>query len=310
MAEALHSLLERQLRHARDRDGQLGVAALLKLIDTAYREQDRAIRLADRAMNLASAELAEVNGQLRIEAENHLAARNAAEAANTAKSAFLANMSHELRTPLTAIIGYSEMIAEESSDDQARKDAQSIHAAARHLLSLINEVLDLAKVESGKMTVHTERTDIDVLLDGLMDTARPLAASNANRLTLDRPAPIGIVETDEIKLRQCLLNLLSNACKFTKDGAITLSASRHAGATGETLVFTVADTGPGIPLEKQRDLFQPFVQTQAHQSGGTGLGLALTKRFCALLGGTVALDSAEGAGARFTIELPAAPLVA
>ncbi|WAJ27811.1 hybrid sensor histidine kinase/response regulator [Antarcticirhabdus aurantiaca] len=237
------------------------------------------------------------------------AALQAAEEANIAKSQFLANMSHELRTPLSAIIGYAEMLIEEAEEGAAASDLgadiRKIESNARHLLGLINDVLDLSKVESGKMDVYAETFDVAEVVADVAATARRLAEKKNNRLTADVAGDAGAMHTDVTRLRQILLNLLSNAAKFTQDGTITLAVRRE----GESLVFVVTDTGIGMTPEQLERLFQRFSQADASTTrkfGGTGLGLSLAKVFSAMLGGTIAVESRPGVGSTFTLTLPAA----
>ena len=237
-----------------------------------------------------------------------VAARQDAESANRAKSQFLANMSHELRTPLNAIIGYSEMLQEEASDlgqSSFIPDLEKIRTAGKHLLSLINDVLDLSKIEAGKMELFLETFDVDTMLDDVETTIRPLLAKNKNRLVVDRAASLGAMTADLVKVRQMLLNLLSNACKFTQDGTVTLRATRRDDVE---LVFEVADSGIGMSDEQIGRLFESFSQAEASTSrryGGTGLGLAITRRFCEMMGGSVSVRSQPGVGSTFTIVVPA-----
>ena len=245
----------------------------------------------------------------RLAEDDLRAARDAAEDANRAKSQFLANMSHELRTPLSAIIGYSEMLEEEISDtgDPAGllPDMAKVKSNARHLLGLINDVLDLSKIESGKMEVYAEDFDVAGLLQDVASTAQALVDKRGNTLAMELAPDLGRMYQDVTKLRQMLLNLLSNAAKFTERGAITLSASRLGG----DLHFRVSDSGIGMTGEQLEKLFQRFQQADASTTrrfGGTGLGLSITKAFSAMLGGTVAVESAPGRGTSFTLRLPAA----
>ena len=238
-------------------------------------------------------------------------AQAASEAANQAKSQFLASMSHELRTPLNAIIGYSEMLQEEVEELGAgslRGDLQKIHTAGKHLLELINEVLDLSKIEAGRMELYQEDFDVAEVVREIAGAVQPLVLKNDNRLAVECAPDTGLMHADSTKFRQSVLNLLSNSCKFTENGTITLSAARsHRGAAGDWLVLNVSDTGIGISPEKLEQLFEPFSQGDASTSrhyGGTGLGLALSRRFSRLMGGDITARSEEGQGSTFSIELP------
>lgn len=241
------------------------------------------------------------------------AARDEAESANRAKSTFIANMSHELRTPLSAIIGYAEMLSEEIEDGVAPSDVaadvQKIEGNARHLLGLINDVLDLAKVESGKMTAFAETFDVGAMSRDVAVTVGGLVEKKGNRLELQLGDDLGSAHSDVTRIRQLMLNLLSNAAKFTEDGVITLSVAREDHARfGDSLRIAVKDTGIGLTEDQVDKLFQRFQQADAsttRQFGGTGLGLALTKAFCTLLGGTIEVESTVGEGSTFTAIVPA-----
>ena len=240
------------------------------------------------------------------------AARDAAEAANRAKSNFLANMSHELRTPLSAVIGYSEMMEEEVADLgllDLLKDLGKIKSNARHLLGLINDVLDLSKIEADRMDVYAEEIDVAALATEVAGTVGPLVQRRNNHLVLEVAGDVGHMRSDVVKLRQCLLNLLSNACKFTQGGRITFAVTREQQPAGPgMLTFSVTDTGIGMNEEQVGRLFERFSQadeTTTRKFGGTGLGLALTRAFSELLGGTVAVGSRLGTGTCFTLQLPA-----
>ncbi len=231
--------------------------------------------------------------------------------ANRAKSLFLANMSHELRTPLNAILGYSEMLHEEAVErqlDDFGADLERINAAGKHLLALINDILDLSKIEAGKMELFLESFDLAAMIDEVASTIQPMVENNANTLHIERAANLGVMHADQIKVRQALYNLLSNAAKFTHDGNITLDAERQLMDGREWIEFRVTDTGIGLSAEQIVKLFQDFTQADASTTrkfGGTGLGLALTRRFCQMMSGDVTVHSIPGEGSIFTIKLPA-----
>ena len=249
-------------------------------------------------------ELQEMNSQL-------VASEGKAQAANQAKSAFVANMSHELRTPLNAIIGYSEMLQEEAVEDghdALLPDLRKIHAAGRHLLSLINDILDFSKIEAGRMELFLESFEVAPLLSEVAATVAPLVSKNDNTLLVEAPAPLGSMVADLTKLRQSLLNLLSNASKFTHSGAITLEAAREHHGGEDWMRFSVRDTGIGLSLDQIGRLFQEFSQADASTTrrfGGTGLGLSISRHFCRMMGGDITVSSAPGEGATFTIQMPA-----
>ncbi|HMA37512.1 MAG TPA: response regulator, partial [Chloroflexia bacterium] len=245
-----------------------------------------------------------------------LQAKDAAEAASRTKSLFLANMSHELRTPLNAVIGYSEILlydARAAGSTALVPDLEKIRAAGKHLLGLINDILDLSKIEAGKMQIQYEFVPLGALLAEVTTTVAPLVAKNNNRLVVEAGADPDGLETDPTKLRQSLLNLLSNASKFTTDGTITLRVRHEHDAAGPWVCFEVTDTGIGMSPEQQAQLFEDFQQADAsttRQYGGTGLGLALSRRLSRLLGGDITVTSRPGQGSTFTIRLPARPGVA
>ncbi len=260
-----------------------------------------------RALETKALALAESNHQLDLAREAAEGARAHADSANQSKSQFLANMSHELRTPLNAIIGYSEMLQEEAEDlgtPEIKPDLQKINGAGKHLLGLINDILDLSKIEAGKMTLYLETFDVRVVLDEVAAMVQPLITKNGNQLTLEVALEIGSMRADVTKVRQTLFNLLSNASKFTDKGAITLRARRE----GANMVFDVIDSGIGMTPEQVGRLFQAFAQADASTSkkyGGTGLGLALSRKFCQLMGGDMTVVSEAGKGSTFTATIAA-----
>jgi signal transduction histidine kinase/DNA-binding response OmpR family regulator len=239
-------------------------------------------------------------------------AKEAAETANRTKSLFLANMSHELRTPLNAILGYSEMLQEEVVEQNLAgefgADLEKINGAGKHLLALINDILDLSKIEAGKVDLYLESFDLAEMIDDVASTIRPMVEKNSNTLYIQRAPDLGAMHADQIKVRQALFNLLSNAVKFTHEGNITLNAARQNMDGSEWILFRVTDTGIGLNSEQIVKLFQDFTQANASTTrkfGGTGLGLVLTRRFCQMMGGDVNVSSVSGEGSVFTIKLPA-----
>jgi signal transduction histidine kinase len=224
------------------------------------------------------------------------------------KSQFLANMSHELRTPLNAIIGVSEMLREDA--EAAKQDLEPLDrvlGAARHLLALINDILDLSKIEAGRMVLALSSFALAPLIADVVKTIEPLAAKNSNKVTADCDGSIGTVYADQMRLRQALLNLISNANKFTERGAISINAHQGQENGREWISLAVADTGIGMTQEQLGKLFQEFSQassTTASKYGGTGLGLVISRRFCQMMGGDITVESEPGRGSTFTIRVP------
>jgi signal transduction histidine kinase/ActR/RegA family two-component response regulator len=258
--------------------------------------------------------IAEINARDAVLAETMIslrAAREAADAANLSKSQFLTSMSHELRTPLNAIIGYSEILQEEATADGRESDLADIErvlSAARQLLHLINDILDLSKIEAGRMDISVSNFDLSGLISDAMATVRPSIEKNRNTLRVEIEPDLGEGCTDSFKLNQCLLNLLANAAKFTCDGEITLQAKRETIHGADWITISVRDSGIGMTEDQLAKLFQAFVQadvTTARRYGGTGLGLVLTRRMMQMLGGDVSVVSAPGEGSTFTLQFPA-----
>ncbi|MET0213688.1 MAG: response regulator [Vicinamibacterales bacterium] len=238
-------------------------------------------------------------------------AKDAAEAANVAKSRFLANMSHELRTPLNAIIGYSEMLQEQATEvgqPELVPDLKKIHSAGKHLQGLIDDILDLSKIEAGKMEVFVESFEVSNIVDDVVATIEPLVEKAGNTLHVTCPDDVGIMRADMTKVRQVLFNLLSNACKFTQNGRVSLDVERQHFATGEWIHFRVRDTGIGMTPEQIGKLFQEFTQADTSTTrkyGGTGLGLAISRRFARIMGGDIVVESTPGEGSTFVAQFPA-----
>ena len=247
--------------------------------------------------------------------ETLTAARDQAEAMSRTKSSFLANMSHELRTPLNAIIGLTDMMVSNAprfGTEKAAEPLRRVRRAGEHLLDLINQVLDLSKIEAGKLDLNVETVKIPRLIDEVVGTARGLAEQNKNRLIVECPPDIAPLLVDPLRLRQILLNLLGNACKFTKDGEVSLRVTPHSIEGREWVDFAVADTGIGMTSEQVNNLFEEFVQadqTTARKYGGTGLGLAITRKLCRMMGGDTLVTSEIGKGSTFVARLPTGPAI-
>ena len=299
----------RAVKTSNDETGRLidGFNTMLSEIQ----HRDKALQRAYTDIKTRTQELEDEIVHRKRTQEELLKAKDAAEEASRAKSAFLANMSHELRTPLNAIIGYSEILEEDARDSGASenvRDLKRIQAAGKHLLSLINDVLDLSKIEAGKMALHLETFAVGPMIEEMITTLQPAAERNANRLVLRMAGDLDSMHADVTKVRQILFNLLSNACKFTEQGTVTLEVERHRQGSDERLIFRVSDTGIGMTPEQQSKLFQSFAQADsstARKYGGTGLGLAISQRFTHMMRGELHVASTSGLGSVFTLELPA-----
>jgi signal transduction histidine kinase/CheY-like chemotaxis protein len=249
--------------------------------------------------------------ELQVANDQANSARDKAEAASRAKGTFLANMSHELRTPLNAIMAYSQILQDEARDRHQESfipDLQKIHTAGSHLLALINDILDLSKIEAGKMDVVLADFELPKLVHDVASMINPLVAKNSNRLVVECPPDAGVMHADATRLRQVLFNLLSNAAKFTEKGQIALGVARGVEQGKEWVTFSVKDSGIGMTAEQVGKLFQAFTQADASTSrkyGGTGLGLAISRRFCRMMGGDVTVASEYGKGTTFTVRIPA-----
>jgi signal transduction histidine kinase len=226
------------------------------------------------------------------------------------KSQFLANMSHELRTPLNAIIGVTEMLREDAEQEKQKvlfEPLDRVLGAGRHLLALINDILDLSKIEAGRMELNLDTFALPPLIDEVVKTIEPLAAKNGNQIAVHCDAALGMMHADQIRLRQALLNLMSNANKFTEKGTVTIAAHQGQENSRDWVTLSVADTGIGMTPEQMDKLFQEFSQassTTASKYGGTGLGLVISRRFCQMMGGDITVESEPGKGSTFTIRLP------
>lgn len=253
-------------------------------------------------MKQREAELAHLVSELEV-------ARDAAQDASRTKSSFLANMSHELRTPLNAIIGVTEMLQEDARELKRVDDLEPLERvlrSARHLLALINDILDLSKIEAGKMEVHLEAFSLAALIEEVAKTVEPMATKNGNRIIV-KHGPVDSIYADQMRVRQALLNLVSNASKFTSNGIVTISSAKKAKGGNERIEIAVEDTGIGMTPEQVGKLFQEFSQADSSTTrkyGGTGLGLAISRRFCQMMGGDITVESQPGRGSKFTILLP------
>lgn len=263
------------------------------------------------AMARAVHVFATVSKELRQREQSLREAREHAEQANATKSIFLANMSHELRTPMNAIINVGEMLLEDARELKREDEIEPLERilrAAQHLLTLINDILDLSKIEAGKMELSLEEFSIVPLVEDVVSTIQPMAEKNGNRLAVECAPGVGKMIADPIRVRQALLNLASNAAKFTQNGLVTVAASRMYDDGCEWVAFRVADTGIGMSPDQTARLFQDFVQADSSTTrkyGGTGLGLAISRRFCRMMGGDITVESTLRVGSVFTIRLPA-----
>lgn len=273
-------------------------------------EQSTDFKALLEALNVLLGEMEYRSDQLAAVLDEVIEARDTAEAANLAKSQFLANMSHELRTPLNAIIGYCEIVIEDLEDaglQESVEDIKRVVSAAHHLLGLINQVLDLSKIEAGRAELDIHDVDLEKVVNDAVATVKPLAEKAGNTLCTDLSPNLGVAKSDSVKIKQCLLNLLSNSSKFTKEGTITLKVRTRMQQDEEFIDFAVIDTGIGMTPDQVGRLFQPFVQADASTTrkfGGTGLGLTITKRLAQLMGGDVRVESTLGVGSTFTLSLP------
>jgi len=274
-------------------------------------QRDTALQSTNGELKTRTQELEEEIFHRKQTQEELLNAKHAAEEANRAKSTFLANMSHELRTPLNAIIGYSEMLEEETRDSgkiENVQDLRKIQASGKHLLSLINDVLDLSKIEAGKMVLHLETFEVSQVIEEMVTTLQPAAAKNGNSIHVHLADNVNMMRADITKVRQILFNLLSNACKFTDHGTVSVNVEQIKTADRDWIQFQVRDTGIGISAKQKENLFQEFAQADAsiaRKYGGTGLGLAITHRFVQLMKGRIWVESEPSQGAVFTVRLPA-----
>lgn len=287
--------------------GAIGACVTIVLNAIALHRSDRALVTANAALD---AERRALDARVRARTAELSQAMEAAQAASRAKSAFVATMSHELRTPLSAVIGYAELLEEDLRSNTANArpdDAARIARAAREQLAMINDVLDLSKIDAGQISIHPADTDLRALLDSVVAAIAPLAQANGNTITVDVDGDVDRVVTDAARLRQCLVHIAGNAAKFTAAGEVRIVA-RVSGAKRERrLDIRVSDTGCGISPAQQSSLFEPFVQgdsSAARAFGGVGLGLAITRRLVTLLGGCVALESSSPSGSTFLLQLP------
>ena len=286
----------------------LGVLALGAPLVTTGMSLETAIAISSLGALMLAAGMFGIDRRVLLgNLAKHAAARATAEQANTAKSQFLATMSHELRTPLNAVIGYAELIEEESERGPIAEDATKIRTSARQLLGVIDVILDISKLETGAIELRRERGPVSAVLQQLREAALPLAMANNNTVIVGESGALGEAEIDHMRLHQSLMQLVSNAAKFTHGGEIRIAARRDALGPRERLVFSVSDTGPGISPEDQARIFEPFAQGEdsPRRNGGAGLGLTLVRRLARLMGGDVRCESAPEKGATFTLWIDA-----
>lgn len=297
-------------RQASDRDLMVGqIEASNRTLEKHVEQRTQALQQAVAELNRSKSGLEDL---VEVRTKALAEARDQALRANAMKSVFLATMSHELRTPLTAIIGYSDMLVEDAGDPQGTAtvaaDAQKIAAAGKYLLSVINDVLDLSKIEAGKCDIHLQETNILSVVTGVIGSLEPLIKKNRNRVVVEPFAEQATLRTDETRFKQILFNLVSNANKFTENGTITLRVTWEKAAGREFVAITVTDTGIGMTDDQLGRIFDAFVQADqstTRKYGGTGLGLTISRRLCELLGGSISVESKLHVGSTFTLRLPA-----
>ena len=273
------------------------------MVENVYKGADRDRYLSERSLEISSNELMELNKQLSK-------ASRLSNDANNAKSEFLANMSHELRSPLNAIIGFSELILEEHNnleEDEVLLDVERIHSSARYLLVIINDILDLSKIEAGKTELMLDNFSLTDLLMDIKSMVQPMIDKNANHFILDHDNNLYNVLWDELKVRQIIINLISNSAKFTKNGKIILEVKNYIEKNEKYILMKVVDTGIGMSPGEIKNIFSPFIQTKSSSfvdQKGTGLGLSITKKYCEMMNGTVSCESVLDKGTTFTIKIP------
>ena len=273
------------------------------MVENVYEGADRDRYLSERSLEISSNELMELNKQLSK-------ASRLSNDANNAKSQCLANMSHELRSPLNAIIGFSELILEEYNnleEDEVLLDVERIHSSARYLLVIINDILDLSKIEAGKTELMLDNFALSDLLMDIKSMVQPMIDKNTNHFILDHDNNLYNVLWDELKVRQIIINLISNSAKFTKNGKIILEVKNYIEKNEKYILLKVVDTGIGMSSSEIENIFSPFIQTKSSSfvdQKGTGLGLSITKKYCEMMNGTVSCESVLDKGTTFTIKIP------